>query len=246
MQLLQIINRSAFLALLSSPLYAHAQRSQNADGEELSPYNRNLTLRFFKDGHDDTCDYYNSRDALTFTTDSIPVVQHCFSLADLFGGNATQGFVNQTSNLGYIPFGEANAGIYWTILNAEKYDRSANYSRVLYRYHVANPADDRYEQGHLTSVWVTINGGEDCSEGDPNDDENLLDWFGYNCWGADEGNCGNTPYPINSFNIYPGDADNDRSCWLHSELGAAVHGFSSSRAIMGAFASVSLAVWLAL
>jgi len=38
MQLFQVINRSAFLALLSSPSYAHAQASQNADGQELSPY----------------------------------------------------------------------------------------------------------------------------------------------------------------------------------------------------------------
>lgn len=107
-------------------------------------------------------------------------------------------------------------------------------------------SDDIWKEGHLSNIWVTIDGGEDCSELDPNDDENLLNWFGYNCWGADEGNCGNTPYPINSFKVYPGNQKSDRKCWLHAELGAAVHGFSSSRAVMGAFASVSLALWLAL
>jgi hypothetical protein len=207
---------------------------------------QNLTLRFFKNGHDDTCDYYDSTDALTFTTSSIPIVQHCFSLAGLFGGNSTQGFVNQTSNLGSNVFSPQEAGIHWSLENADKYDSAANYSRVLYRYHVSNPAGDEYKEGQLTNVWVTIDGGDDCSELDPTDDTNLLDWFGYNCWGADKGNCGNTPYPINSFNIYPGDMDADRKCWLHAKLGAAVHGFSSSRVVMGAFASVSLAFWLAL
>jgi len=246
MQLFQVINRSALLALLSSPFHAHAQRSQNADGQELSPYNQNLTLRFFKDGHDDTCNYYDSRDALTFTTSSIPIVPHCFSLGDLFGGNATQGFVNQTWNLGSGRFGDEQAGIYWTLLNADKYDRSANYSRVLYRHHVVQAYDDIWKEGHLSNMMATIYGGEDCSELDPNDDQNLLNWFGYSCWSADEGDCGNTPYPLTSFNLASVDQRSDRKCWLHSELGAAVHGFSSSRAIMGAFASVSLAVWLAL
>ncbi|KAI4629702.1 uncharacterized protein J4E87_002888 [Alternaria ethzedia] len=179
MQLFQVIKRSALLAILSSPFHAHAQASQNADGQELSPYNQNLTLRFFKDGHDDTCNYYDSRDALTFTTSSIPVVPHCFSLGDLFGGNATQGFVNQTWNLGSNRFGDEQAGIYWTLLNADKYDRSANYSRVLYRHHVVQAYDDIWKEGHLSNMMATVYGGEDCSELDPNDDQNLLNWFGY-------------------------------------------------------------------
>ncbi|KAI4929551.1 uncharacterized protein J4E92_005216 [Alternaria infectoria] len=139
---------------------------------------QNLTLRFFKDGHDDTCNYYDSRDALTFTTSSIPVVPHCFSLGDLFGGNATQGFVNQTWNLGSNRFGDEQAGIYWTLLNADKYDRSANYSRVLYRHHVVQAYDDIWKEGHLSNMMATVYGGEDCSELDPNDDQNLLNWFG--------------------------------------------------------------------
>ncbi|KAI4637665.1 hypothetical protein J4E83_000482 [Alternaria metachromatica] len=139
---------------------------------------QNLTLRFFKDGHDDTCNYYDSRDALTFTTSSIPIVPHCFSLGDLFGGNATQGFVNQTWNLGSNRFGDEQAGIYWTLLNADKYDRSANYSRVLYRHHVVQAYDDIWKEGHLSNMMATVYGGEDCSELDPNDDQNLLNWFG--------------------------------------------------------------------
>ncbi|KAF2999897.1 hypothetical protein E8E13_008476 [Curvularia kusanoi] len=78
------------LALLSLPTTTQAQGSDSL--------NLNLTLRFFTSSQDDCCDLSATSQALTFTTNSIPVLPVCFDLVDLFGGNATSGFVNQTGN----------------------------------------------------------------------------------------------------------------------------------------------------
>ena len=101
----------------------------------------NLTLRFFTQPQDeDTCSYYNTSSALTFTSRSIPVTCHCFNLADLFGGTATSRFINQTRNAGYTVDGR-DLGIIWQLENADLWDPSANYSSVLYRQHISNPGD---------------------------------------------------------------------------------------------------------
>ncbi|KAG9657839.1 hypothetical protein KCU95_g1352, partial [Aureobasidium melanogenum] len=104
---------------------------------QSSMYGVNITLRFFLESQAGRCGYSNSSDALTFTTESIPLkgLGHCFNLVDIFGGNSSQGFVNQTANLGYGSgyTGEpGQAGIHWQVKNMDKFDVQANYSSVLY------------------------------------------------------------------------------------------------------------------
>jgi hypothetical protein len=207
---------------------------------------QNITLRFFQNGQDDSCHYRDSSHVLTFTTSSIPVISHCFDFSDLFGGNASQGFVNQTWNLGPNVWGEA--GIHWQLGNVETFDLKGNYSSVLYRQHITNPARDDQNPGKYADRRVTMYGGKDCSQIDPSSDKTLLPWYGFSCWSEDNGSCGTLPYNIASFSIQPGPDDKDRhgTCWVFAKEGAAARVYLSSRVILGAFISASLAIWLAL
>jgi hypothetical protein len=83
-----------------------------------------VTLRFFPDSQDETCSYTNSSQALTFTTDSVPVVSHCFNIADLFGGNTTNGFVDQIRNV--RPLVDGHVGIAWQLENMDTLDPKAS------------------------------------------------------------------------------------------------------------------------
>ncbi|KAF2276849.1 uncharacterized protein EI97DRAFT_397817 [Westerdykella ornata] len=238
MQLLRAI-RVASLALTSFPLGIHAQ---------VVTSNQNLTLRFFQSDQQDSCDYANSNRALTFTTSSIPVLGQCFDFVDLFSGNATQGFINQTRNQGQNAWGEA--GIHWQLENTDTFDPQANYSRVLYRQHITNPTTDEQKPGHYADRQVTIYGGPKCTEADPNSNTTLFPWYGFSCWSEDKGSCGTLPYKIASFYIRAGKDEQSQgrmgTCWVFAECGAATSLLLSSRAMVGAFISASLAIWLSM
>ncbi|USP81636.1 uncharacterized protein yc1106_08910 [Curvularia clavata] len=155
MHTLQTINIAASLALLLLPTATHAQSNT---------FNQNITLRFFPTSQTDSCSYTNSSSALTFTTSSIPILSHCFDFSSLFTSNSTQGFVNQTKNQGSTVWGEA--GIHWQLFNAETFDSQTNYSGILYRQHVTNPANDDDKPGHHADRRVTVYGAKGCRESD--------------------------------------------------------------------------------
>jgi hypothetical protein len=253
MQLSQTTSIAASLALLFLPFSIHAQ-------SESSKYNspvhypkfqtntsfpsQNITLRFFPASQPDTCDYTNSTGALTFTTSSIPVISHCFDFSTLFGGNTTQGFVNQTRNQGTNVWGEA--GIHWQLSNLATFDAQANYSRVLYRQHIASPTDDDQKPGHHADRRVTLYGARDCRESDDGNSETLLPWYGFDCWSEDQGSCGTLPYGIASFSVQPEQEEQKGTCWVFAERGAATRVWGGDRAVLGGFVSAFVAVWLAL
>ncbi|KAI4622532.1 uncharacterized protein J4E87_006474 [Alternaria ethzedia] len=202
----------------------------------------NLTLRFFTESQDDTCSFRNSSEALTFTSSSIPTMDHCFNLEDIFGGNTTQGFVNQSA---YPPF-SATAGINWSVENAALYNAQANYTNVLYHLHV--PGAEAAEQ--YADRRVNIYPAKDCYNADPNSDATmppLLPWYGYDCVSDRDGNCGTIEYDVRSFYLLPGTRERDQSgrCLLSAKWGAASSIYSSSRVILGAALSASLAIWYA-
>ncbi|OAK98028.1 hypothetical protein IQ06DRAFT_295404 [Phaeosphaeriaceae sp. SRC1lsM3a] len=230
MQLLTIANTGASLALLSLSVPVHAQNSNG-----LNP---NLTLRFFTSSQGDSCDFGATGQAITFTTDSIPQRPHCFDLVDLFDGNATSGFVNQTSG---------GQGIRWSISNTEAYDASANYSSVLYRQHISNPNTDDQKPGHRAERRATIYPGKGCTQKDPNDNSTsgILPWFGLSCLSEDKGRCGNTPYSIQSFYIQAGDPDSQNQCWDFAKNGQSGAARLSTSAV-AAFVALVVAVCLAL
>lgn len=209
---------------------------------------QNITLRFLQDNQANTCNYDNSSKVLTFTTSSVPVISHCFDFSNLFGGNAAQGFVNQTENLGWAGGGQ-EAGIRWQLLNLDTFDPQANYSNILYRQHVLSPSSDDDKPGHYANRRVTIYGAPGCSEADPSDNHTLLPWYGFSCWSEEAGSCGKLPYGIASFSVQPGPDDDERdgTCWDFAERGGAA-GMSglSRQAMMSSLFGTAVAVWLAL
>ncbi|TIA31716.1 hypothetical protein D6C78_08738 [Aureobasidium pullulans] len=221
---------------------------QLAQAQSDDDSNQNITVRFFPDTQQaDTCGYGNSSNALTFTTQDIPIISNCFNFADLFGGNETTGFVNQTRNsVGSFP-GGYEPGIHWELRNKDLYDPSANYSKALYRQSVSNPSDKLYEPGHYADRLVTVYGGANCTERDPNNDEGLLPWYGWACWSEGEGSCGTLPYNVVSFRISPGfDKENSKGkCWDFAEYGAANSYLPSLRTVVAAFAGALVVVSLA-
>jgi len=200
------------------------------------PISLNLTIRFLPSSSDSdsTCAYSNSTNALTFTTQNIPAQSHCFNFADLFGGNATSGFVNQTSNKWQ------ELGIHWALENADEFDAQTNYSNILYRQ-----AAHGQEAGSYATTRVNLYGGLDCTERDPNDDKGLLDWYGLNCQTGVEGECGALPYSIASFTVMPVSGD-DGTCLMYAQLGAGVGIHQPIKAVASAFVGAVVAGWLAL
>jgi hypothetical protein len=180
--------------------------------------------------------YSNTSRALTFTTASVPPQFHCFNFAELFGGNATSGFVNQT-NPAYSEVG----GIHWSIGSADAYDPGAIYFDILYR----QPACE-HEPGSYASRRLNLYGGVDCTEPDPNDAQRLLDWYGLSCWSGVEGECGSLPYGIASFALLPVPEDEDGTCMTFAQLGAGRGGYHRVKVVasvlVGALVAGSLAL----
>ncbi|KAM7207803.1 hypothetical protein V8F20_001845 [Naviculisporaceae sp. PSN 640] len=184
----------------------------------------------------------DSENALTFTTESIPLVDHCFDFSSLFGGNSSQGFVNQTKNLGPGLHGEP--GIHWRLFNAQDFDPQANYSRVLYRQHVTNPPSDEYKPSHYADRMVTLYGGPNCTQKNPADDRSLLPWYGLSCWSEDQGSCGDLGYRIASFSLQakPDEKAQHGTCWVFAKEGAAARTRSSAQFLVS---TVLIVAWLA-
>ncbi|KAF1834466.1 hypothetical protein BDW02DRAFT_621389 [Decorospora gaudefroyi] len=221
MHLFQAASRAVTLALVSFPLQVHAQ---------------NLTVRFFQNSPD-SCNYNESSRALTFTASSIPIDGVCLSLEKLFGGNTTRGFVNHT-DLRIDPQ-SGDIGLHWQVENADMYDSQANYSSVLYRQYFANPPSDDLEPGNQAYRALTLYPHEDCMDVGPQG----RGWYGFSCWSEDEGSCGTAPWNILSIGVQ--EKRSWDQCWVFALYGAAGRGYSSSQAMIGAFLSASLAIWLA-
>ena len=200
-----------------------------------------MTLHFLY-GDSDTCKYIGATRTVTFTTASIPLVSHCFDVEELFGGNATQGFVNQTRNI--APPGTGEAGIHWQLNNIDTYDSQANYSTLLYRQYVKDSGNDNQKPGMFADRGVTLYAAKGCSDLDPSADR-ILDWYGLNCWSEIEGDCNTLPWSIGSFNMHAPSDNEQGTCWVFAKNGDAGRGYSSSQAMMGAFFAASLAIWLA-
>ncbi|KAH0335990.1 hypothetical protein KCU81_g8765, partial [Aureobasidium melanogenum] len=206
---------AAFLVLGALPTVVTAQSSI---------YGANLTLRFFPESQTGKCGYSNSSEALTFTTESIPLkgLGHCFNLADIFGGNSSQGFVNQTANLGWASgyTGEpGQAGIHWQVLNKNNFNAQTNYSSILYHQHNPVGSDQQNGPGTYAPRTVFLYPGEGCTEL-PEQSKELLPWYGLNCWTETEGVCDSLPYKIASFSMQAEDEQHGK-CWVFAEMGGA-------------------------
>jgi hypothetical protein len=182
---------------------------------------------------------------LTFTTGSVPVISYCFDVADLYGGNATSGFVNQSSNL---PGVSGEHGIRWTLSNIAAFSPSANYSSLLYRQSISSPNTDEQKPGNQARIRASVYPSKGCSEKDPNDNstQGLLPWYGLGCLSGVNGRCATTPYSIASFRITPGaPKEQEGKCWDFARYGQS-GAVQSSGSVLAAFVSAGLAIVLAL
>ncbi|KAF2120367.1 hypothetical protein BDV96DRAFT_610320 [Lophiotrema nucula] len=222
MHIVRAASRAASLAMLSYACNIHAQSDST---------NQNITLRFFQNSQEDSCDYSNSSLTLTFTTSSVPLLSHCFD----FRPFQRKRYAGLCEPDGPGVWGEA--GIQWKLGNVETFDSQGSYSSVLYRQHITDPASDDQRPGHYAN-----------RRNDPSSNETLLDWYGFSCWSEDKGSCGTLPYKITSFSIPPGPAEKDQqgTCWVFAKEGAAARIYVSSQATTGAFVSAFLAIWLAM
>lgn len=208
----------------------------------------NLTLRFFQDSQGGSCGYSNSSDALTFTTSTTPVTDHCFNLEELATGNATSGFINQTDNLSGQTGDGRDVGIRWALKNAASFDPQGNYSSLLYRQYNSASSDDD-QPGGYASTRVTVYGFADCNDIDPNGGDLGADthWYGFSCLTEAEGDCGTLPLPNGavSFRVQPGlDPDEDPKCETFAANGDAASLGLRTSAVMGVVAAGLVAVWM--
>ncbi|KAI1348381.1 hypothetical protein F5Y01DRAFT_292511 [Xylaria sp. FL0043] len=159
----------------------------------------NLTLTFYPD-KDNTCSG-NDSDAISFSTSSYPIVQSCFNLDEIFANNSTG--VNLSST------GADGHPIRWIIHNSNAWDPKGNYSHV--RYEQLDPTgQDDDEDGKITwaSRRVNIYNGENCLQtSSPDDEKELLPWFGWTCHSSEDDHCRTAPYNIKSFVVIPLDND---------------------------------------
>ena len=202
-----------------------------------TPTSLNLTLRFLPSNpdSDSTCAYSNTTSALTFTASTAPKQYHCFNLAELFTGNATSGFVNQSR-----PSEWYDSGLYWSISNSETFDAQANYSQILYRQALKDQ-----EPGSYAVKRVNLYGGLDCTERDPHDEKGLLDWYGLSCWSGVEGDCGSLPHAVASFAVLPV-GSTEGTCLVYAQLGAGVGGVQTLKAVASVLVGAVVAGWLVL
>jgi len=130
-------------------------------------------------------------------------------------GNATSGFVNQTSNL--VPNGASQeAGIRWQIENDSSFSPATNYSRILYRQFA-----DGSSGGSQAQLEVTVYGLDGCVDSGQSTSEADDPWYGFSCFSGAEGDCTTLPYGIASFNIGPASASGDKGkCWVSAKEGS--------------------------
>ncbi|KAK4501916.1 hypothetical protein PRZ48_007725 [Zasmidium cellare] len=160
----------------------------------------NLTVTFYPDTGE-SCNSTSS--GISFTTSSIPPDDECFNLADLFSGNSTFGFRNQTPS---TIFPQDPIGLSWSIQNADAYDAQANYSYVLYQQPLANEEDGEAGKTDASKYFSVYNAPGCTATGD----EEVQPWVGWTCATSASGDCGALPYSVASFKVDDATALNQR------------------------------------
>ncbi|KAF2171032.1 hypothetical protein M409DRAFT_51263 [Zasmidium cellare ATCC 36951] len=177
----------------------------NAIKPSYAQANLNLTVTFYPDTSD-SCN--STSNGISFTTASVPNTNECFNLADLFAGNSTFGFRNQTPS---TSFDQDSVGLYWRIENVDAYDSQANYSNVLYQQPVTNDNDGE-AAGTDAVRYLSVYNAPGCI---PSGEPEVQPWVGWTCSSSAEGECGALPYSVASFKVDDASAVNERDgkCW---------------------------------
>lgn len=106
------------------------------------------------------------------------------------------------------------------------------------------PGDDRFEPGAYAYRRVNVYGGINCTDVDLAETTGYINWYGFNCWSENEGNCGTTPYSIASFLIAPGLFEREGgTCMVFAEMGIG-SSHQHLKAAVGALVGAFVTMWL--
>ncbi|OAA74728.1 hypothetical protein LEL_08309 [Akanthomyces lecanii RCEF 1005] len=181
----------------------------------------NLTIALFADSQADSCGANDISNAISLTTNSIPVSFTCFNVLDTFSrsNNSTTGF--QPGAASYHDDGEQRNGVAWLLQNKHLYDGNANYSRVWYSQ-VNTSRVDPGKAGKWVFYTYALPNCEQLAKGRPSR-PNDHPWYETSCQTSVDGQCRVTAGPIVSFAINTAVGYNPAhdGCATWAKLGAA-------------------------
>lgn len=156
-----------------------------------------MTVAFFPDGDEASCQANDTSKGLFFTTDAPPNFSAvCFNVSDLFTQENDTGIAQAL-----MPARDRDGNILntlsWSLENRDLFDPQANYSRVWYRQQ-----NQTITVGEGASFIFQVYAFPDCEQlGGRELDEDQYPWFLTNCQTEDGGKCRTVPYSIQSFGI---------------------------------------------
>ena len=193
--------------------------------------NRNITVTFFGDDEEASCQANDTSRGLILTSSSVPSAFTCFNLTDTFSQSNDTGFQNATQRI-YDEHGDIIQpnGIDWLLQNGDMFDSKTNYSRVWYEQFNQTGKKEAGEP----APWVFyVYAFPDCQQvGGDDFDEDQYPWFETSCQTKVGGQCQTLPYSIKSFGIHSSVEYNAR------------HGRCEAWAYKGAAARLSLRLLL--
>ncbi|EEU43454.1 uncharacterized protein NECHADRAFT_82763 [Fusarium vanettenii 77-13-4] len=178
----------------------------------------NLTVAFFTDDQEESCQAKDTSKGIFFTTSSIPTELTCFNLTDMFSQSNDTGFQEALE-----PLEDRSSGINWLLQNRDDFDSKANYSQI--RYELLNKTTED-ESGKVSAWSLYVYAFANCQQivdGD-NVDADDFPWFESTCQTEKGGECQGVPYPIKSFAIVSTNKEGKCEAWAKQGSAARVGG----------------------
>ncbi|OIW34868.1 hypothetical protein CONLIGDRAFT_28360 [Coniochaeta ligniaria NRRL 30616] len=178
----------------------------------------NITVAFFPDSEEATCNQNDIANAASLTTRTIPTSWICFNLTDLFSQPSDTGSKNGSQYAQPKPY----HGVDYLLSNRDSYKADANYTNV---WHQQVNITGNTEPG-TDGAWVLYTYAfADCLPyGGDDFEQDEWPFFETSCQTKREGECRQLPKGVKSFAIGPAKAYNARHgghCEVWARLGGA-------------------------
>ncbi|KAI8716568.1 hypothetical protein NCS52_00950900 [Fusarium sp. LHS14.1] len=178
----------------------------------------NLTVAFFTNDQQESCQAKDTSKGIILTTSSIPTELTCFNLTDTFSQSNDIGFQEALE-----PLEDQSSGVNWLLQNRDDFDSKANYSQI--RYELLNKTTED-ESGKVSTWSLYVYAFANCQQivdGD-NADADDFPWFESTCQTEKGGECQGVPYPIKSFAIVSTNKEGECEAWAKQGSAARVGG----------------------
>ncbi|KAK0103099.1 hypothetical protein ONS95_000725 [Cadophora gregata] len=164
-------------------------------------YGYNITVAFFPESEESTCQEHNIANAIAFTTGNIPAYHTCFNLQELFIQRSNYTYQDTWS---FPP----SQSINYTVGNVPFYSPNTNYNRIWYHLGGPNqvPKGVPKDAGGWSEWTLMTYNFPNCTSA--NSTQGATDQpkdnvpFRASCRTTDAGICSVAPKPIKSFAIY--------------------------------------------